>query len=220
VLANLRRAHELAYATLKEVTPDVPAGLAHNRFFLLPLRRLNPIDQVAAGAGRMLMDRWPAGRGRSIRTVAASGDFIGLNHYSGRLLRGTRQVNPSGYEISDFGDAVRPDWIREALVDLKRFGRPVYVTESGLATADDAWRQRFLRDYLGEVHKAITEDGVDVRGYFYWTAMDNFEWAHGYRMKFGLIDVDRKTLERRPKPSAGVYARMAAANAIADAAAD
>jgi beta-glucosidase len=216
VLTNLRHAHEAAYSALKECTPDVPVGLAHNRYFLVAARRLQPVDQVAAGIGRTLMDRWPARRGRWSPTVAATSDYIGLNHYSGRLLRGVRQVNPPGFPISDFGDAVRSDWMRQALVDLKRFRKPVYVTESGIATTDDKWRQRFLQEYLDQVRGAIVQDGVDVRGYFYWTSMDNFEWAHGYTMKFGLIEVDRKTLERRPKPSAGLYGRMAAANAIVD----
>jgi beta-glucosidase len=120
-------------------------------------------------------------------------------------------MNPPGYPISDFGDAVKPDWIREAIADLKGFGKPIYVTESGIAAEDDSIRQQFLKDYLGEVHLAIAE-GADVRGFFHWTSMDNFEWAHGYRMKFGLIAVDRKTLERTPKPSAGLYSRMAGAN--------
>ena len=219
VLANMRRAHEAAYTALKECTPDVPVGLAHNRYFLVGARRLHPLDQVAAGIGRALMDRWPAGRGRWQPTVGVTSDYIGLNHYSGRLLRGARQVNPPGFPVSDFGDAVRPDWMRRALRDLKRFEKPVYVTESGIATTDDSWRQRFLLEYLDQVRGAILEDGVDVRGYFYWTSMDNFEWAHGYTMKFGLIEVDRETLERRPKPSAQLYGRMAAANAIVDQAA-
>jgi beta-glucosidase len=157
------------------------------------------------------------------RTVAASADFIGLNHYSGRLVRFSPlrrefgvQSNPPGYPVSDFGDAVKPDWIRDALVELKQFGKPVYVTESGIATADDSIRETFLADILAEVHRAIEEDGVDVRGYFHWTSMDNFEWAHGYRMKFGIIAVDRKTMERTLKPSAHLFARIARANALPD----
>jgi len=107
---------------------------------------------------------------------------------------------------------------RSGGVGLKKIGefeKPVYVTESGIAAEDDSIRVQYLKDYLGEVHQAIAE-GVDVRGFFHWTSMDNFEWAHAYRMKFGLIAVDRKTLERTPKPSAGLYARMALANAVVD----
>jgi beta-glucosidase len=222
VLANLRIAHQAAYQVIKKRWPDAPVGLAHNKFWLLPARPGNPLDRVAVQTGRRMMDFWPVGGGRMQRTVAASSDYIGLNHYGGRLVQFdprhpgaqfARQFNPPGYPISDFGDAVKPDWIREALVELKQFGKPVYVTESGIAAEDDSKRVQFLKDYLREVHQAI-EEGVDVRGYYHWTAMDNFEWAHAYRMKFGLIAVDRKTLERTPKPSAGLFARMAMANAV------
>ena len=224
VLGNLRVAHEAAYRIIKERRPDAPVGLAHNKFWLVPARPGNPLDLAAVQAGRRLMDHWPVGKGQTQRTVAASSDFIGLNHYSGRLVRFdprrphsqfARQLNPPGYPVSDFGDAVKPDWMREALLELKAYGKPVYVTESGIAAEDDSDRQRFLKDVLPEVHRAI-EEGVDVRGYFHWTSMDNFEWAHGYRMKFGLISVDRTTLERTPKPSAGLFARIAQANAVVD----
>jgi len=224
VLANLRQAHEAAYAIIKERLPDAQVGLAHNKFWLVPARPRNPLDRAAARTARTTMDYWPVGRGRLQRTVAASGDFIGLNHYSGRLVRFdprrprsqfVQQFNPPGFPISDFGDAVKPDWIRQALVDLKPFAKPVYVTESGIATHEDEWRQEFLRAILAEVHGAIA-DGVDVRGFYHWTSMDNFEWAWGYKMKFGLIEVDRKTMERTPKPSAHLFARIAGANALVD----
>jgi beta-glucosidase len=103
----------------------------------------------------------------------------------------------------------------DALLELKDFNKPVYVTESGIATEDDEFRQQFLKDILAEVWSAI-DQAVDVRGFYHWTSMDNFEWAHGYRMKFGLIAVDRKTLERTPKPSATLFARMAQANGLVD----
>jgi beta-glucosidase len=224
VLANLRRAHEAAYRVIKERRPDAPAGLAQNKFWLLPARPRSPLDRSVVAAGRRLMDYWPVGRGRLQRTAAATSDFIGLNHYSGRLVEASyraprdffyRQYNPPGYPVSDFGDAVKPDWIRDALLELKAFGKPVYVTESGIAAEDDAVRQRFLKDILAEVRLAV-EAGVDVRGYFHWTSIDNFEWAHGYRMKFGLIAVDRKTLERTLKPSAKLFGRIARANALVD----
>ena len=106
-----------------------------------------------------------------------------------------------------------PSWMRGVLEELGKYRKPVYVMENGLATVDDARREQYLIDVLGEVHAAI-EDGVDVRGYFHWSNLDNFEWARGYSCHFGLIAVDRKTLERTVKPSGGLYARIAAANAL------
>jgi beta-glucosidase len=104
--------------------------------------------------------------------------------------------------------------MRVVLNELRPLGKPVYITENGLASNDDAWRQRYLKEILANVLLAI-DDGVDVRGYFHWTNMDNFEWAHGYSMRFGLIDVDRKSLERHTKASGRLYARIAQSNGVA-----
>jgi beta-glucosidase len=82
-----------------------------------------------------------------------------------------------------------------------------------MATSDDAVRERYLTDILTGVRLAI-QDGVDVRGYFHWTNMDNFEWARGYQAHFGLIAVDRNTLERTVRPSGRLYARIAKANGL------
>ena len=106
-----------------------------------------------------------------------------------------------------------PRWMRQVLSEVGRYGKPIYITENGIATADDAQREKYLKDTLGEVHAAI-EDGADVRGYFHWSNTDNFEWARGYAAHFGLIGVDRKTLERTVKPSGRLYARIATANGL------
>src|SRR2546430_15981176 len=101
----------------------------------------------------------------------------------------------------------------EVLGGLRRYGKPVYITENGIATSDDGWRERYLTEVLGHVHDAI-QDGGDVRGYMHWTNTDNFEWARGYAAHFGLIAVDRTTLERAGQPSGRPYAPIAAANAL------
>jgi beta-glucosidase len=111
------------------------------------------------------------------------------------------------------GWASNPAWMRQVLSELRPYGKPVYVTENGIATSDDAVRSKYLTDVLANIHCAI-EDGVDVRGYFHWTNTDNFEWARGYTVHFGLIGVDRKTLERTMRPSGRLYARIAAANGL------
>jgi beta-glucosidase len=87
------------------------------------------------------------------------------------------------------------------------------VTENGIAAEDDGDRIAFVSEALEGVLRALG-DGIDVAGYTYWSLLDNFEWAMGYRPRFGLIEVDRSTFERRPKPSAGWFASVAAANAL------
>ena len=84
-----------------------------------------------------------------------------------------------------------------------------------MATNDDELRCRYLHEVLAEVHAAI-KSGVDVRGYFFFTLLDSFEWALGYSARFGLVEVDRESLERRSKPSAAFYSSIAAANALPD----
>ncbi len=90
---------------------------------------------------------------------------------------------------------------------------PIYITENGLADSKDKQRKDFIKDHLFWVHKAI-EEGVDVRGYFHWSFMDNFEWEKGFEPKFGLVEVDYKTMERKIRPSANFYAQICKKNTI------
>ncbi len=194
---------------------------SHHKFLLMPASR-SRLDRMAAAAAQAVTDRWPVGPGRLEKVVEASGDFIGVAHYWGQLCafdprrprdQFIRRFNPPGVPVTDMGWASDPSWMRQVLNDVKGYGKPVYVTENGIAARDDAVRERYLPEVLKYVHLAI-EDGVDVRGYFHWTNMDNFEWAKGYGARFGLIAVDRNTLERTVKPSGRMYARIATANAL------
>jgi len=92
-------------------------------------------------------------------------------------------------------------------------GLPVVVTENGIATDDDARRIAYLSEALAGVRRCL-DDGVDIRGYFVWSLLDNFEWSLGYRPTFGLHAVDRRTFARTPKPSASWFASVARANAL------
>jgi beta-glucosidase len=223
VLAHLQEAHEACYRELHRITPDVPVGLAFNKWLLLPADPSRRRDRLAAAAARSLMDRWPI-RGLRFRPIVESScDYIGLNHYSGQLVafdptrpgeQFLRRFNPPGVPVSDFGWALVPGWLRQVLDGLRELRKPIYITENGIAAADDADRQRFLLEVLEQVWLAIDQDGADVRGYFHWTSMDNFEWAQGYAMKFGLLEVDRQTLERRRRPSAELLARIARSNSL------
>jgi beta-glucosidase len=220
VLGAMARGHEAAYRQLQRTTPTVPVGLAHHKWLMVPASRRRR-DRMAAGVAQQFMDRWPVG-GRLRRVVEAPSDYVGLNHYTGSLVefdarrpkdQFMHRFNPLGAEESDFGWAIRPEWLRLALQELKELGKPVYVTEHGIATIEDGRRQEFLLSTLGQLWEAIRA-GVDVRGYFHWTSMDNFEWAHGYSMRFGLIGVDRETQERSIKPSGWLLARIAEQNAL------
>jgi beta-glucosidase len=90
-------------------------------------------------------------------------------------------------------------------------GKPIVVTEHGIATADDAERVEFITEGLKALHEVLDE-GIPLRGYIHWSAFDNFEWALGYAMQFGLVAVDRVTQERTPRPSARFLGAIARAN--------
>ena len=222
VTSNLRRAHELAYGAIKRRWPDAQVGLSHHKLLMIPASDKRR-DRLAAQTSQLVLDRWPVAPGRLSRVVETTSDFVGVAHYWGQLCafdislpkeQFIRRFNVPGLRVTDMGMCSDPNWMRTVLNELRALNKPVYITENGLATTDDEWRQRYLKEILSNVQLAI-EDGVDVRGYFHWTNMDNFEWALGYSARFGLIDVDRKTLDRTIKPSGRLYARIAQANAVA-----
>ncbi|MDA8597196.1 family 1 glycosylhydrolase, partial [Candidatus Pacebacteria bacterium] len=102
---------------------------------------------------------------------------------------------------------VYPSGIFGALLLLQRYEKPVYVSEAGLADADDDLRPDYLKVQVAAVARAI-EAGVDVRGHMYWSLMDNYEWALGTTKRFGLVEIDYDTLMRKPRPSAYSYKRL------------
>jgi beta-glucosidase len=221
VASNLRRAHNLAYRAIKRSYPDSQVGLSHHKFLFLPATPRRR-DRWAAKTAQFVLDRWPDRPGRMHRVVETTSDFIGIAHYWGQCAafdshrpqeQFVHRFNVPGVPVTEMGFSADPSWMRIVLNELRSLGKPVYITENGLATSDDEKRQAYLDAILSNVALAI-QDGVDVRGYFHWTNMDNFEWARGYAPKFGLISVDRKTLERTIKPSGRHYGRIAAANAL------
>jgi len=118
------------------------------------------------------------------------------------------------------------------LHDLKKFNLPIYITENGIADAKDEKRANFISDHLVSVWRAlhppsprlrgdelrsldeVAQEGVDVKGYFYWSLLDNFEWAWGFGPRFGLIEVDYETMKRTIRSSAQIYARIAEKNTL------
>ncbi|HXL78651.1 MAG TPA: glycoside hydrolase family 1 protein [Candidatus Eisenbacteria bacterium] len=223
VTSNMRKAHELAYGAIKRKWPDASVGLSHHKLLFLPASDRRR-DRWAAQTSQMVLDRWPVAPGQLRRIVESTCDYIGIAHYWGQMCafdarrprdQFIRRFNVPGRPVTDMGLSADPSWMRTVLNELRDLGKPVYITENGLATGDDEWRGRYITETLANVLLAIG-DGVDVRGYFHWTNTDNFEWARGYATRFGLIEVDRKSLERTIKPSGHLYGRIAAANALPD----
>ena len=146
-------------------------------------------------------------------------DFVGVQAYSRTRVGPTGALGPEegvptlimGYEYYPecLAACIRRAW------EVTGGEVPILVTENGIGTDDDAQRQAYVRTALEGVLDCIDE-GIDVRGYTYWSLLDNFEWAYGYGPRFGLVDCDRTTFQRTPKPSARWYGRVAQANALVD----
>ncbi len=230
---GLIRMHAAASTAMREVARglgrDFRISVAHHERRLLPSRPLSAIDRVAASMPDYLFNRWflrccaagrmlpPVGHGERIPGLRGSLDFLGLNYYTEETVRFdrsqpatlfTKQLPMPGLPLDSFGNAIDAMGLNRALRSLWReFHLPIIVTENGVADPADEIRGEYLVDHLGAVADAL-DRGVDVRGYFYWTQMDNFEWAEGYAQKFGLYEVDRETLERTPRPSSRVFAEI------------
>ncbi len=154
-------------------------------------------------------------RARRIDGLARSFDWIGLNYYGRLAARFDLGERDLARHVQQ--PTVRSEWIdwgepcargmRDQLLRLARFGVPLSATENGLYDNTDAARPGFLVDQVGAVADAIAA-GADVRGYFHWSLVDNFEWTEGWSTHFGLIAVDRASGRRTAKRSAAVYAEI------------
>ena len=117
------------------------------------------------------------------------------------------------YEKTDMNWDIYPEGIYGCLMMLKRYEKPIYVSEAGIADAADQYRANYIKAQVAATWRAI-EDGVDVRGHMYWSLLDNYEWAEGTEKRFGLIEIDYDTLHRKVRPSAHVYKRICQNNGI------
>ncbi len=202
-----------------------------NRLFLDPLLRGEyPKDVV--DLYRPVSD-WSFIQDGDLALISAPLDHLGVNYYRPHLVvdepESTDSVRagvrlPDDVEVTTMGWPVQPEGLTDLLVRLRDDYRPVplYITENGAAFADvvgadgtveDPRRVEFLRGHLQAAHAAL-QAGVDLRGYFVWSFLDNFEWSLGYSQRFGLIYVDYRNLQRIPKTSAAWYAQVIRAGGV------
>ncbi len=189
--AHLLDAHAKAMAAMKAGPGDFPVGLT-----------LTMQDVQGVGEGHQaeaviddLYGPWLA--------AARQADFIGVQTYT-RVLVGPagRMRPPEGVEMTAAGYEFYPQALGGTIrFAYERIGRPIFVTENGIATDEDARRIAYIDQALAEV-RACLDDGIPVHSYLYWSLLDNFEWTRGYGERFGLVHVDYDTFQRVPKPSA------------------
>ncbi len=135
--------------------------------------------------------------------AAAKSDYIGVQTYTRSRVGKDGDLPPeTGAELTDMGYEFWPEALEQTIRYAHKQAKvPVYVTENGIGTENDARRVEYIRRALAGVQNCL-RDGIDVRGYVHWSLLDNFEWIFGYRPKFGLVAVNRETQERTVKPSA------------------
>jgi beta-glucosidase len=215
---HLAKAHRRAYRAINRTAPAAQIGIAHNvTRFVAQTGRAN--ERLAAH-----ILAWTANRLFFRLTGWRFHDWIGLNHYftrridgDGRLIPGFADPVELGHEVSGLKWELRPESLAEIAKDFLGKRRPIYITEHGLATDDDAQRERFLVASLKALQALVETDAEArrwVRGYFHWSLLDNFEWADGFTPHFGLIAVNYATQARTPRPSALRYHEIIKKNAV------
>lgn len=199
---NLVRAHKRAYSAIKKVQPDALVSVVkHVRLFQADR---NPLNKLKAAVMQYLQTY------RFMNAIHGCYDEIGLNYY-----RHTKYGDNKNYIQTDMGWDVYPSGIYEVLLKLKRYQKPIVIAEAGLADNDDDLRADYVQSLVRAVWQALQE-GVDVRGFMYWSLLDNYEWALGYEKRFGLVEINYETLERTVRPSAYVYKKIIEQNGIVE----
>ncbi len=203
VIRNLADGHKQAYDAIHKVLRSAQVGLAKHFVAFMPEQQNHLADRIVAS-----LQNWWFNH-RFFYLTRGTHDFIGLNFYFTVMKHATilpPKVTTSAWPgpASDLSWPIRPEGLTEVLLQTKKYGLPIYITENGLADAADTRRADYIRSHLRAVELAQAK-GVDVRGYFHWSLIDNFEWDKGFTPRFGLIEIDYKTMRRMPRPSAYVY---------------
>lgn len=152
----------------------------------------------------------------------ATADFIGINYYTRAYVQWTRQHTMQGpgsklpihvafarpkEPVSDVDWSIHPNGLAKIIREVTRYGLPIYITENGIADREDKLRGEYIFIHLRAIAREIS-NGAPIHGYYYWSLLDNFEWIKGYGPRFGLYEVDYKTLARTARPSAHLFKKI------------
>jgi beta-glucosidase len=232
VLYVMGKAHKAAYKSLHQLLGDqASVGFAHSAPLVTPCDRGGrTADRLVAWLRDLALNRaifYLAGIARIAPWPArCHSDFIGLNYYTRSVVQYKRrgmaalmgeecwdEKRPERGVLSDTDWEIYPQGILAMLKKFARYRLPLLVTENGIATRDETLRSAYLREHLRYLGDALAS-GVNVIGYFYWTLMDNFEWALGTNAHFGLAAVNFETQERIPRPCAERFAQVCRSNVL------
>ncbi len=213
VIRNQIAAHRKTYKLFHRSKNIVQVGIAKNNCYFEPYQN-KLINQILTFFSNYFWNEY------FLNQIRNHQDFIGLNYYFHNRVNVHRTSLNNWFNqnenkiVSDMGWEIYPKGIYHVLKKLKKYQRPIYITENGIADARDILRKDFIKNHLFWIHKAI-EEGIDIRGYLHWSLIDNFEWNKKIRPRFGLIEIDyNKGLKRIPRPSAKFYAKICRENEL------
>lgn len=234
VMENMVRAHAAAYHVIHQIQTTARVGIAINYRSFSPAKKWSPFDRWTANLQSKFFNnffpqalasgklRYPAWS-KKVLAAQNTQDFIGLNYYTQDYVRfnplkpgelfGDRYLLP-GAEQSETGFlANAPLGMFEALKWAKQFNRPIIITENGVEDSQDDFKRRYLIEHLHQVWRAVNFN-FPIKGYYYWTLVDNFEWERGWTQRFGLWELDVETQARKKRPSADLYKEICLENGI------
>lgn len=195
---RLVRTHRRIYQIIKSINPAAQVGASVHNIYI------DPADGIISGIAAKIANHFA--NDYFVSGIAKYQDFIGLNYYFHMSLSGAK-LEMSTVDPNDMGWGMYPEGIYHVLTRLQKYDKPIFITECGVADRDDIYRSWYIHQILRFVHRATTE-GVDVRGFMYWSLTDNFEWDKGFWPRFGLVEIDYKTQKRTIRPSALEYAKV------------
>ncbi len=212
VYYNLAVAHKRAYKILKKHNKKLQVGVAAQLANIQAKRPQNILDMLATRWMRYFWNWWFLNR------IKRCQDFVGFNYYFTDYYRfaDLRDIRSKGlfyranpeFPKNDLGWYMEPEGLHPLLVRVwAHYKKPIMVTENGLADKDDEYRKWWIEESIMAMERALSE-GVQVIGYQHWSLLDNFEWAYGWWPQFGLVEVDRKDMKRKVRPSAKYYAEQ------------
>lgn len=206
VVKNLGKAHDLAYDYIKEKFPHQPVGISHNSVVFTA-------ENVLGWFPAQLSDYWFM---EWIPRHFEKIDFFGMSYYA-RLsydplpityIDSPEKIKKLGRPHDDMWE-YHPEGLRTCIDRYwKKYKKPIIITENGVCDEQDLLRQKAIKDYAIILHQAL-QDGIDVRGYFWWSPWDNFEWHLGPTHRFGLYECNLETKERKPRNSAELFKKLA-----------
>lgn len=200
VYRNLAKAHNLSYRIIKQHKPSIQIGPATQINNVQAKHPQNPISRLATKSYRYLWNWW------YVNMIRQNIDFVGFNYYFTDYMTGFFTHHNPKSPINDLNWYMEPEGLYPALLQTwARYKKPIFVTENGVADSHDDYRQWWIEQTIIAMERAMSA-GVDLRGYMHWSLLDNFEWKYGWWPKFGLIEVDRKTMKRTIRPSAKWFA--------------